>query len=92
MASAKGSKPHLLPKDAFKSNIVLAVVKREKTVWEFKVEEVTEAKGIVELRYTTTKKKSDSAAVASLVIGVSIKRYLPFVNFITRLFDCQGKL
>jgi hypothetical protein len=73
VAKGTGSKPHMLPKDAFKSNMVLAVVKRGKTLWELKIEEVTEAKGVVELRYKTAKVKSESAAVASLLI-VSIAR------------------
>jgi hypothetical protein len=68
VAKGAGGKPHLLPKDAFKSNMVLAVVKRGKTLWELKIDEVTEAKGIVELRYKTTKVKSESATVASLLI------------------------
>ncbi len=72
-ATTTEEKPHRLPKDAFTSNIILAAVKREKTVWEFKVEEATEAKGIVELRYTTTKKKSDSVTFASILI-VSIPK------------------
>jgi hypothetical protein len=75
-ATATGDKPHRLPKDAFKSNIILAAVKREKVVWEFKVEEVTEANGVVQLRYTTTKKKSDSATFASiLIVSISKGKY-----------------
>jgi hypothetical protein len=73
VATTTGGKPHLLPKDTFKSNMVLAAVKRGKTLWEFKVDEVTESKGVVEIRYTATKVKTESATVASLLI-VSIAK------------------
>ena len=73
VAMVMGDKSHRLPKDAFKSNIVLAAIKRGKAYWEFKVEAVTEANGVVELRYTTTEKKSDSATFACPLI-VSIPK------------------
>jgi hypothetical protein len=73
VAMVMGDKSHRLGKDAFKSNIVVAAVKRGKAVWEFKVEGVTEMNGAVELRYTTTEKKSDSATFACPLI-VSIPR------------------
>ena len=66
-------KSHRLPKDAFRSLMVIACIKRGKALWEFKVESVTEAKGVVELRYTTTEKKSDTTAFACPLI-VSIPK------------------
>ncbi len=62
-----------LPKDAFKSNIVLAAVKRGKGVWQFEVQSVTETKGVVELKYKTASKKSDTATFACPLI-VSIPK------------------
>jgi hypothetical protein len=66
-------KSHRLPKDAFKSLLIVAVIKRGPALCEFKVEGVTVAKGVVEVRYTTTEKKSDTATFASPLI-VSIPR------------------
>ena len=64
VAMVMGDKSHRLPKDAFKSNMVLAVVKRGNAVWEFKVEGVTVNDGVVRLRYMTTSKESESATFA----------------------------
>ena len=73
VAFVMGDKSHRLPKDAFKSSMVLAAVKRGAAVWECNGEKVTEAKGVVELRYTTTSKESDSATFACPLI-VSIPK------------------
>jgi hypothetical protein len=75
-------KSHRLPKDAFKSSMVLAAVKRGAAVWEYKVEGATEAKGIVELRYTTTSKKSDSATFACPLIVSNAKGKYKAVQFV----------
>jgi len=66
-------KHHRLPKDAFKSLMVFALIKRGNALVEYKVEGVTETKGVVELRYTTTDKKSDTATFACPLI-VSIPK------------------
>jgi type II secretion system protein G len=69
-------KSHRLPKDAFKSLMLVAAIKRGKAVVEFKVETVTEAKGVVELRYTTTEKKSDTATFACpLIVSIPKGKY-----------------
>ncbi len=78
VATVMGDKSHRLPEDAFKSNVVLAAIKRGNAVWEFKVEGVTVNDGLVELRYTTTSTTSDSATFASPLI-VSIPTG-PFVQ------------
>jgi len=76
-AMVMGDKSHRLSKDAFKSNIVLAAIKRGKAFWEFKIEAVAEAAGVVELRYTTTEKKSDSATFACpLIVSIPKGRYV----------------
>ena len=64
---------HRLPKDAFKSLMVVTAIKRGNAFVEYKVESVTEEKGVVELRYTTTEKKSDTATFACPLI-VSIPK------------------
>ena len=73
VAFVMGDKSHRLAKDAFKSNIVAAAIKRGSAIVEYKVEGVTVKDGVVELRYTTTEKKSDSATFASPLI-VSIPK------------------
>jgi len=64
---------HRLPKDAFKSLMVVAAIKRGSAVVEYKVDGVTVKDGVVELRYTTTSKKSDTATFACPLI-VSIPK------------------
>ncbi len=73
VAMVMGDKSHRLPKDVFKSNIVVAAIKRGKTVWDFKVEGVTVKDGVVELRYSAKSKKSDSTTFACPLI-VSIPK------------------
>ena len=76
VAFVMGDKSHRLPKDAFKTLMGLAVIERGTAVWEFKVESVTEVKGVVELRYTTASKKSDTATFACpLIVSVPKGRY-----------------
>jgi hypothetical protein len=72
-AMVMDDKSHWLPKNAFKSQIVIAVIKRGSSVVEYKVEGVTVKGGVVELGYSTTSKKSDTATFASPLI-VSIPR------------------
>ncbi len=64
---------HRLPEDAFKKLIVLAAIKRGSSFWEYAVEAVTEDQGVVQLRYKTAKKPSDTATFACPLI-VSIPR------------------
>lgn len=72
VAFVMGDKSHRLPKDAFDSLTVLAAIKRGKAIWDYKVESVTEVKGVVEFRYTATEKKSDSATFASpLIVSIT---------------------
>ena len=76
VAMVMGDKSHRLPKDAFKSNLVLAVVKRGNAVWQYQVEDVTVDSGVVQLRYTATAKKSDSASFACpLIVSIPKDNY-----------------
>ncbi len=54
MAVVMQDKSHRLPKDAFKSLMVVAAIKRGNAVVEYKVDGVTEVDGVVELRYMTS--------------------------------------
>jgi acylphosphatase len=73
VAAVMQDKSHRLAKDAFKSGVVLAAIKRGQAVWEFKVEGVAAENGVVSLRYTSTAQKSDTATFASPLI-VSIPK------------------
>ena len=77
VAMVMGAKSHRLPKDAFEANVVLAAIKRGKAYWEFTVQAVTQANGVVELRYTTTEKKSESATFACpLIVSIPKGKYV----------------
>jgi hypothetical protein len=72
-AVVMGDKSHRLPVDAFDKLIVAAVIKRGKESWEYKTDSVTVKDGVVEIKYTATSTKSDSATYASPLI-VSIPK------------------
>ena len=76
VAMVMGDKSHRLPANAFQSNMVLAVIKRGRAVWDFKVEEVTANTGVATLRYSTIAKKSDTAEFASpLILSIPKSKY-----------------
>lgn len=61
-------KSHRLPPGAFDSCIVLAAIHRGKAVWEYAVQDVRAAGGVVTVRYTATAKPSESAEFACPLI------------------------
>jgi hypothetical protein len=76
VAFVMGDKSHRLPKDAFQSLLVLAIIKRGKATWAYKVEGVSLKAGVVEFRYSTTETKSDSATFACpLIVSIPKGRY-----------------
>jgi hypothetical protein len=75
-------KSHRLPKDAFKSNMIVAAVKRGNAVVEYKVESVLEKDGVVELKYTTTSTKSDTATFACPLIVSILKGKYKAIQFV----------
>jgi len=72
-AFVMGDKSHRLPKDAFKSNMVVAVIKRGNAFWQYKVEGVTVDKGVIQLRYEATSKETPATTFACPLI-VSVPR------------------
>ena len=69
-------KSHRLPKDAFKSNVVVAVIKRGHAVWEYKVEGVTVEQGVIRLRYAATSKATPETTFACpLILSVPKGEY-----------------
>ena len=70
-ASSRFDKSHRLPKDAFKSNVVLAAIKRGNASWEYKVQGVTVERGVVQLRYTVRSKATpDTTFACPLIVSV----------------------
>ena len=71
-----GDKSPRLAPDAFKSQLVLAAIRRGKAFCTYKVSSVTEKEGVVRLRFQTTSKKSDSASFACpLIISIPKGKY-----------------
>jgi len=68
VAFVMGDKSHRLPKDAFKSNMVLAAIKRGHSVWEYKVTGVTVEEGVVQLRYAVTSRATPNTTFACPLI------------------------
>jgi len=86
VAFVMGDKSHRLPKDAFKSNMVLAAIKRGNAFWEYKVEGVTVEQGVVQLRYAVASKATpDTIFACPLIVSV------PNDNCKTAVFLENGK-
>jgi hypothetical protein len=73
VAFVMGDTSHRLPEDAFKTLVVVAAIKRGNAVVEYKVDCVSVKEGMVELKYTTTSTKSNTANFACPLI-VSIPK------------------
>jgi hypothetical protein len=71
-----GKKQNFLPKGAFDSKMVVAVIKRGNKIWEYKVEKVTAEGGVLYVQYTATSKDGGSATFASpLIVSVDKGKY-----------------
>lgn len=69
-------KSHRLAPDAFKSQLVLAAIRRGMAFCTYQVTAVTEKNGLVQLRYKTTTRKNDSASFACpLIISIPQGKY-----------------
>ncbi len=80
VAMVMRDKSHRLPKDAFKSNIVLTAIKRGKASWEYKVEGVTIEKGVVKVSYAATSKATPETEFACpLIVSIPKGEYKSFV-------------
>ena len=77
VAMVMGDKSHRLAKDAFKSKLVVAAVKRGKAFWTYRVQQVTAREGVVQISYTATAKKSASASFACpLIVSIPKGKYV----------------
>ena len=62
--------------DAFKSQLVLSAIRRGMAFCTYQVTSVTENDGVVQLRYKTTAKKSESASFSCpLIISIPQGKY-----------------
>jgi hypothetical protein len=76
VAVVMGKKPSVLAKDAFDSKAVVAVVKRGKAVWTYKVDKVTADGDTLYVQYDATSKEDGSATFASpLIVSVDKGKY-----------------
>ena len=69
-------KSHRLAPDAFKSQLVLAAIRRGMALCTYQVTSVTKNNGVVQLRYKTTAEKSESASFSCpLIISIPQGKY-----------------
>jgi hypothetical protein len=72
VAAVMEDKSHRLPEEAFKSNMIVATIKRGNASCEYKVESVTVEKGVVTLQYTVTSEATPETTYACpLIVSIS---------------------
>jgi hypothetical protein len=78
-----GKKPDLLPKDAFDKKMVLGVIKRGNTVFEYKDVAVTKTDGVLYVKYTADGKGAGGAAkfASPLIVEIPKGEYKSVVFF-----------
>ncbi|NQT39883.1 MAG: hypothetical protein HQ581_20485 [Planctomycetes bacterium] len=82
VAFVMNDKSHRLPKDAFETQIVVAVIKRGNAIREYNVEDVTVEQGVIHLRYTATSKVTpDTTFACPLIVSVPKDEYSAVVFF-----------
>jgi hypothetical protein len=71
-----GDKSPRLAHDAFNAQLVLAAIRRGKAFCSYQVDSVTEQDGVLQLRYKTNSKKSESATFACpLILSIPKGKY-----------------
>ncbi len=73
VAFVRNDKANRLPKDAFKTIMVIATIKRGNAFWVYQIEGVTVKQGVVQLRYKATSKKTPATTFSCPLI-VSIPK------------------
>jgi hypothetical protein len=75
VAMVMNDKSRRLPKDIFKSNIVVAAINRGSSIWRYQVEGVTVEGGVVQFRYTSKTRKSTAITLTfAYPLIVSIRK------------------
>ncbi len=69
-----GDKQRFLPKDAFDTKLVIAVIKRGKSVYDYKVEKVTNDDGVLTIQYTATPQPGGGTATFATPLIVSVDK------------------
>lgn len=76
VAAVMRKKQNFLPKNAFESRLVAAVVKRGGAVWTYKVDKVTAANGKLYVQYQATSQDGGGATFASpLIVSMDRGKY-----------------
>ena len=81
-AAVMRKKPKFLPKDAFQSKVVVAVIHRGNKVWHYDVEKVTAENGTLYLQYRAKAQGGGGATFASPLIVAADKGNYSSVVFI----------
>jgi hypothetical protein len=74
VAKVPGEKPRFLPKDAFDTKVVVAVVKRGKSIYDYKVEKVTNDDGVLSVQYTAAPQESGGTATFATPLILSVDK------------------
>jgi len=76
VAFVMNDKSHRLPKDAFNTLMVIAVIKRGHAFWRYKLEPVIVEDGVVQLRYRAMSKKTPARTFSCpLIVSVPKGKY-----------------
>ena len=81
VAAVQGGRQRFLPKDAFDSKMVVAVIKRGKGIYDYKVEKVADDDGVLEVQYTATPQDGGGTATFAtpLILSVDKGKYTSVV-------------
>ena len=87
VAFTMGRRPNVLPRDAFKTRMVVAVIKRGDSIWTYKVEKATEKEGVLTVAYQATSKGGGETARFASPLIVSLGKG----NYTSVVFVENGK-
>jgi hypothetical protein len=74
VARVQGDKQRFLPQDAFGAKVVVAVVKRGKAIYDYKIEKVTNDDGVLTIQYTAAPQESSGTATFATPLIVSVDK------------------
>ena len=67
-------KQDFLPRDAFDGKVVVAVIKRGKSIYDYKIEKVTNDDGVLTVQFTATPQAGGGAATFATPLILSVDR------------------
>jgi hypothetical protein len=70
----QGAKQRFLPDDAFDKKVVVAVIKRGKGIYDYKVEKVTNDDGVLTIQFTAEPQQSSGTATFATPLIVSVDK------------------